>query len=204
MINANQIEAAVPGPLEIRSRRRTLFALPVLLVLAFLAHSYERLYWFWHGNHLIARDVKQGAAADFGGSRWKLINVSERQDIKRARIPPDFALVVVDIEVAVGTAKSVTRVGDITLEEHWGACKLSLVDRDGRTWTSVSLGYTPQLYPDNRRDIATCGSHSQAKLPADAIVTVRETFLVPKDVVPLVSLSLSVDGEQPWFLQFER
>lgn len=188
---------------ERKWRRRCLWALPLLLLLAVFALGYEHLYWLWHGNTVLARNVEAGETASFGGSEWRLASVTSRSDIKLERIPPGFTLVVVDFATKVGSAKNVLKVGDTTFEQLWGACKVGLMDPQGRRWQAISLGYAPELYPTGGA-IDTCGSHSQAMPPPETVVGIRETFAVPQDVARTVRPTLSLDGEQPYFLLFER
>ncbi|WP_454857331.1 hypothetical protein [Rhizobium binxianense] len=188
---------------ERKWRRRCLRALPVLLPLAAFALGYEHLYWLWHGNTILSRNVRAGETASFGGSEWRLASMASRSDIKPERIPPGFALVIVDLAARVGSARNILKVGDTTFEQLWGACKVGLLDPQGRRWQAISLGYAPELYPAGGT-IDTCGSHSQAMPPPETVVSIRETFVVPQDVVRTVRPTLSLDGEQPYFLLFER
>lgn len=50
---------------ETRWRRRSLLSLPVLLPLALVSLGYEHIYWFWHGNHLLARTIASGESASY-------------------------------------------------------------------------------------------------------------------------------------------
>lgn len=189
---------------ERRWRRRSLWSLPFLLPMAALVLGYEHLYWLWHGNIIIAREVVAGETASFGGSEWRLVDIATRTDLKPKRIPPGFTVVVVDLSAKVGTAKNILKVGDFTLEQLWGACKIGLMDPEGRRWDASYLGNTPALYPTDNKLIGNCGSHSQSMAPPETVLTVRETFLVPRNVAGTVRPTVSLDGEQPFYLLFQR
>ncbi|GGC75774.1 hypothetical protein [Chelatococcus reniformis] len=192
------------GAGERRWRRRALLTLPLLLPLAAAALGANHLYWLWHGSHIVAREVAAGETAVFGGSEWTLTGLVARPEAKPAAVPPGFTLLVADLSVKVGSAHNALKVGDTTFEQLWGACQVGVVDGQGRRWSAAKLGYTPALYPARQRDIATCGSHSLSKQPPEAVLTVREAFLVPRDVAPSVRPTLSLDGEQPYYLVFQR
>lgn len=189
---------------ERKWRRRCLFLLPVLLPAATGAMGYEHLYWFLYGNHILAHEVRRDATVDFGGSQWRLAAIGTRSDVKPERIPQGFSLVVVDLSAKVGTARNALKVGDIVFEQLWGACKIGLTDMQGRRWDAMSLGYTPALYPQGNKQIDTCGSHSQTMPPPEAVITIRETFLVPNAVADSVRPTVRLAGEEPYYLLFDR
>lgn len=189
---------------EARGRRRFVLCLPVLVPLAFLSLSYEHLYWLWRGNHIVGRTVAAGETASYGQSQWRLKDVAEQPHVKGAAIPAGFTLLVVDLSVRVGSARSVTVVGETEFEELWGACRVRMEDATGRTWEAANLGYLPDLYPPSDSSIQKCRSHSLEMPPPQSELTVRETILVPQHVARSVTPTLSVDGEQPLYLRFAR
>ncbi|CAK7260850.1 MULTISPECIES: hypothetical protein [unclassified Shinella] len=193
-----------PLSTERRSRRRALIALPFMLPLAAVAVGYERLYWAWWGNHLIERNVESGRAEPYGGSDWMLVRVARHEQPRSTSIPRGSVLLIVDLKVRVGSAKSVTRIANMTREEYWGACKVGLVDSSGRTWAASTTGHAPDIYPPSQANIATCGSHSQGNWRPEDSIIVRETFTIPADVAGSVRPTLMVDGEQPYYLSFTR
>ncbi len=165
--------------------------------------SFEHVRWLFKGNDLIARDIPAGVEAHFGGSDWRLVGVRTLEDFHSDLVPADAIAVVADLTVRVGSAKSTLKVGDTVFEQLWGACRIGLVDDDGRRWVPTYLGIVPALKEDSE-GVDTCGYHSQSMAPPEATLRIRETFVVPRDVADRVRPTLGLEGGQPFYLRFER
>ena len=77
------------APHERRWRRRSLWALLLLVPLALAEQSYEGVMRLLHNQDLLARDVAWKQAAEFGGSEWRLTDLRaefERMDLLLTRM----------------------------------------------------------------------------------------------------------------------
>ena len=68
-------------------RRRSQWALIVLVPLALFEISYSSLKELVRGNDLLARDIAAGQPARFGGSDWQFVSLKTPGEIKKNRLP---------------------------------------------------------------------------------------------------------------------
>jgi hypothetical protein len=173
---------------ERRWRRRSLFALIVLLPVAYAEMSYRSLTELLTAEDLVAREVPWGTSVSFGGSEWRLEDL--RAALGMEEVPPDATAVLADFTV---------KVGNPDLQKLWLGCRIGLVDAAGRQWSPRSV--------DGLRlpaGVMGCNSaiFSGAK-PGD-VLEVSETFLVPRDATATIRATVGLGSERPWYLRFER
>ncbi|TIT23630.1 MAG: hypothetical protein E5W86_17045, partial [Mesorhizobium sp.] len=115
------------GQGERKWRRRSLWALLLLVPLALAGQAYDSVKTLLGGEDLFPRQVAWGQSAHFGGSDWKLTDL--RGAFGMSSLPPDSVPVLADFSV---------KVGDPDLQKLWLGCKVMLIDAEGRRWSPTS------------------------------------------------------------------
>ncbi|MBN9245212.1 MAG: hypothetical protein J0I98_20745 [Mesorhizobium sp.] len=175
-------------PDERRWRRRCLWALLLLVPLALAEQSYESVVTLLNNSDRLARDVAWGQAAEFGGSEWRLANLRAASGVPG--LPPNAVPVLADFTV---------RVGDADLQGHWKVCMVMLIDAAGRRW--LPSGAVSLKQPD---DVQRCNSAMFSGAKNGDTLKISETFLVPKDATATIRPAVSLAGERPRYLRFQR
>jgi hypothetical protein len=172
---------------ERKWRRRSLWALLLLLPLTLAVEAYDSVKQLLANNDLFARRVAWGQSAHFGGSDWKLTDLRGAFGMKN--LPPDTVPVLADFAVTVG---------DPDLQNLWLGCKVMLVDADGRRWLPTSA--VTLNAPDN---VKTCNSAVFSGAKTGDVLNLRETFLVPKAATKTIRPAVGLGSERPHFLLFQ-
>jgi len=175
------------GLTEKKWRRRSLWALLVLIPLTLAVEAYDSVKALLGDNDLFERRVAWGQRAPFGGSDWKLTDLRGAFGMKN--LPPDTVPVLADFSVTVG---------DPDLQNLWLGCKVMLIDAEGRRWSPTSA--VRLNAPDN---VQTCISAMFSGAKTGDTINLRETFLVPKDVTKTIRPAVGVASERPYFLLFQ-
>ncbi|TWG94758.1 hypothetical protein L598_003400000200 [Mesorhizobium sp. J18] len=182
--------AAEIGQSERRWRRRSLWALLILLPATLALGSYTPVKWLFAAKDLFPRDVEPGSTVRFGGSDWKLEAMLTTKDTGSVKLPENAVPVFVDFSVTIG---------DPDLQKLWTGCRITLADAAGRSWLPTSL---PILrYSDDWSD---CNSATFSGAAAGATLKIREAFVVPKDAIPTIEPTLGLGSERPYYLRFLR
>lgn len=172
-------------------RRRSLWALIVLVPLALFEISYESLKELVRGNDLLARDVAAGEPAQYGGSGWQLVSLKSPEEIRKNRLPAGSAPLI---------ARLLVEVGNPDLQSLWLGCSIKLVDSRGRSWNPTSVPGMP--YP--AEGVMSCSSAIFSGAQSGARMVIEANFLVPQDVVADLRVTLGVGSERPYYLKFAR
>lgn len=184
------IDETENGHSERKWRRRSLWALAILMPAAFVVMSYRPIMLLLNTKDLIARDVKPGSATRFGGSDWRLEAMLTISDTGSAQLPDNAVPIFVDYMVTIV---------DPDLERLWTDCRIRLVDAHGRSWFPSSISIFP---PSDDR--TNCGSAIFSKASTGDTLKIRETFIVPKDAIATIQATLSLGSERPYYLRFLR
>ncbi|PSH67694.1 hypothetical protein CU102_17565 [Phyllobacterium brassicacearum] len=172
-------------------RRRSLWALFVLVPLALFEISYGSLKELIRGNDLFARDIEAGQPARFGGSAWQLVSLKTPEGIKKNRLPAGSVPLI---------ARFLVEVGNPDLQNLWLGCSIKLVDSRGRLWSQTSVPGMP--YPAD--GIMSCSSAIFSGAESGARMVIEANFLVPQDVAADLRVTLGVGSERPYYLRFAR
>ena len=172
---------------ERKWRRRSLWALLLLIPLTLAVDAYDSIKALLADNDLFARRVAWGQSVHFGGSDWKLTDL--RGAFGMANLPPDSVPVLADFSV---------KVGDPDLQKLWLGCKVMLIDAAGRRWTPTSA-----VTLKASGDVQTCTSAIFSGARSGDTLNLRETFLVPKDVTKTIRPAVGLASERPHFLLFQ-
>ncbi|TKT69693.1 hypothetical protein [Aquamicrobium sp. LC103] len=178
------------GAAEKKWRRRSLWALTILLPAAIAFSGYDQVSLLLRGNDLIARDAKVGTDVTFGGSDWRLEAMSTLNDTSSLRLPEGAVPIFVDYTV---------KVGDPDLERLWMGCRITLVDAGGRSWLPTSV----RLLPSSDEQM-TCNSAVFSGAKTGDTLKIREAFLVPEDAVATIRPTLGLGSERPYYLRYLR
>ena len=172
---------------EKKWRRRSLWALLVLIPLTLAVEAYDSVKALLADNDLFERRVAWGQSAHFGGSDWKLTDLRGAFGMKN--LPPDSVPVLADFSVTVG---------DPDLQKLWLGCKVMLIDAEGRRWSPTSI--VSLRTPDN---VQTCISAIFSGAKTGDTLNLRETFLVPKAATKSIRPAVGLGSERPHFLLFQ-
>ncbi len=176
------------APHERRWRRRSLWALLLLVPLALAEQSYEGVMRLLHNQDLLARDVAWKQAAEFGGSEWRLTDL--RAAFGMSGQPTNALPILADFTV---------RVGDADLQDRWKTCTIILADAAGRRWLPTAV--LSLKLPD---DVQPCSSAMFSGAKSGDTLKISETFLVPRDAAATIRPAVSLAAERPYYLRFER
>jgi hypothetical protein len=174
---------------ERRWRRRSLWALPVLIVLSLFWSSRDDAVRWLEGRELRPRDVAAGSQAALGGAQWSLkeFGVLDAPAGKGWLPGSRAALAAFSVEVEAPD-----------LPTRWRGCRIALHDARGRTWL-------PAVEPALRVPPAAargCVAAAHRGLAPGARIVIVEAFMVPADAAPPWSLSVSLDSDRPAYLRF--
>jgi len=172
---------------ERRWRRRSLWALLVLIPLALAVEAYDSVKQLLADKDLFERRVAWGQSTHFGGSDWKLTDLRGAFGMKN--LPPGTVPVLADFAVTVG---------DPDLQNLWLGCKIMLIDTEGRRWSPTSA--VTLNAPDN---VQTCTSAMFSGAKTGDTLNLRETFLVPKAATKSIRPAVGLGSERPHFLLFQ-
>lgn len=181
------MNAALPD--ERRWRRRSLWLLPVLLILALAWTGHESVARWLEGRELRARDVAAGEQAQLGGAQWQLQQFGVLQPPAGKGWLPGSRAVLAAFNVQVHAAD---------LPARWRGCRIALHDGNGRTWLPAA-GPALRLPPGTARGCVAAAHRGVA--PGSSVV-IMEAFMVPADAAPPWTMSVSVNGERPAYLRF--
>jgi hypothetical protein len=184
----NEPESEPKAGQERKWRRRSLWALLVLLPATLVETSWGSVEALLSQHDLIARDVAWGSKAQFGGSDWQLKDLQAALGMKK--LPENAVPVLADFTVAVR---------ETNLQDLWLDCRIMLIDAAGRRWTPTSA--VSLRAPD---DVMTCNSAIFSGAKAGDTLTIRATFLVPKDATATVRPAVGLGSERPYYLLFQR
>jgi hypothetical protein len=170
-------------------RRRSLWALVVLVPLTLFEISYDSLKELARGNDLWPKDVAASQTVQFGGSDWQFVSLKTVDGLKAGSLPAGSIPLI---------ARFLVEVGNPDLQNLWLGCAIKLVDTRGRSWLPASVPGMP--YPAD--GIKTCSSAAFSGAETGARMVIEENFLVPQDVASEVRPALGVGSERPFYLRF--
>ncbi|MGH6858877.1 MAG: hypothetical protein ACRECY_01395 [Phyllobacterium sp.] len=184
------IEADTDLGVERRWRRRSLWALLVIVPLALLAISYNDLTELARYRNIIPIEVSAGQTVRYGGSDWQfqgLRNVAE--SVKPGRLPKDTAPII---------ARFVVEIGDPDMQNLWLMCAIKLNDTAGRTWFPTAIMGLRRP----AEGIETCLSAAFSGAQTGRRMVIEERYLVPSSVADELFPTLGVMSERPHYLRF--
>ena len=181
-----------PGDAERRWRRRSLWSLLVLLPLSMAALWHGDFQDFATGRDWFATEVDSGETMRFGGVDWRLDAVEAVPErAGRMGLPPQA------VPVRVRFTATVLESG---INDSWLPCRIGLVDPAGRRW--ASLGFLG--LPSSGDAVKSCGGATQDPHQPGDVLTIEESFVVPKELAGTVEPTVSIRSERPWYLRFRR
>ncbi len=181
-----------PDLSERRWRRRSLWALVLLIPLALFVVSYSDVKEMGKSNNVVPIDVAAGQSARYGGSDWQFIELRTVTDGMKPGALPKNAVPVI--------ARFIVEIGDPDLKNLWLMCSIRLVDATGRSWSPASV---PGL-PRPAEGIETCTSTIFAGVSQGMRRVVEETYLVPANVVGELRPTIGMRSWRPYYLRFAR
>ncbi|MGO4448525.1 hypothetical protein AB4Y96_06285 [Phyllobacterium sp. TAF24] len=173
-------------------RRRSLWALILLVPLTLLVTSYDDLKEMGKSNDFLPVDVAPGQSARYGGSDWQFVEFRTVTDGKNSKSLPENSVPVI--------ARFIVEIGDPDLRNLWVMCSIRLVDASGRSWSPTSV---PGL-PPRAEGIETCVTTIFAGVSKGNRRVVEETYLVPANVVGELRPTIGMRTERPYYLRFAR
>ncbi|PRD49673.1 hypothetical protein [Phyllobacterium myrsinacearum] len=175
-----------------RWRRRSLWALVLLVPLALFVMSYSDVREMGKSGNFLPVDVAAGQSARYGGSDWQFIELrTVSEGIKPGSLPQNAVPVI---------ARFIVEIGDPDLKNLWLMCSVRLVDASGRSWSPAAV---PGL-PRPAEGIETCTSTIFAGVSQGTRRVVEETYLVPANVVGELRPTIGMRSERPYYLRFAR
>lgn len=180
-----------PSGLERIWRRRSLWALLLIVPLSLFTISYSDLDEFSRYNDLLPVDVAAGETKHYGGSDWQFTGLRKVEGLKSRLIPKDAVPLLARFQVEIGNSD---------LQNLWLMCAIKLVDHAGRSWYPVNI---PGLSSQDQ-SVATCSSTVFSGVQKGARVVIEESFLVPANVADEVLPTLGVFSERPYYLRFAK
>lgn len=186
------IHEETPDLSERRWRRRSLWALILLVPLTLLVTSYDDLKEMGKTNDFLPVDVAPGQSARYGGSDWQFVELRTVTEGKKSKSLPENSVPVI--------ARFIVEIGDPDLKNLWVMCSIRLVDAAGRSWLPTSV---PGL-PRPAEGIETCVTTIFAGVSKGNRRVVEETYLVPANVVGELRPTIGMRTERPYYLRFAR
>lgn len=177
------------GDDEKRWRRRSLYALILLIPLVIAVNAYDTIHDWWIGRDRLAKEIAVDASADFGGSQWRLSKFRMLPVPAGDEIPDGAMLVLAQFEVQVQQAD---------LPKDWRDCAISLESPDGRRWSSTDAVQLP------RSEARPCTRTMYADVKPGSTVQVREVFLAPREGAESLRVTVSLQPQQPHYLRFAQ
>lgn len=173
---------------EKRWRRRSLYALIVLIPLVIAVNAYGSIYDWWVGRDRFAREIVVDDSADFGGSIWQLSKFRMLPIPAGGEVPEGAMLVLAQFQVQVQHAD---------LSKDWRDCAISLESPDGRRWAATEAVHLP------RSEARTClQTIYMSGAKPGSTVHVREIFLAPRNEAQSLRVTVSMKPQQPHYLHF--
>ncbi|QND51646.1 hypothetical protein HB779_06845 [Phyllobacterium sp. 628] len=177
---------------ERRWRRRSLWALLLIVPAALAVRSYDDIKEMSKYNNLLPIDVAAGQSVHYGGSDWQFAELrTVTEGIKPKSLPENTVPVV---------ARFIVEIGDTDLKNLWLMCGIRLVDPSGRSWSPTSVPGMPRP----AAGIETCQSTAFSEVSRGMRRVVEETYLVPANVAATVHVELGMHSERPRYLRFAR
>ena len=175
-----------------RWRRRSLWALVLLVPLALFVMSYSDVREMGKSGNFLPVDVAAGQSARYGGSDWQFIELrTVSEGIKPGSLPQNAVPVI---------ERLIVEIGDPDLKNLWLMCSVRLVDASGRSWSPAAV---PGL-PRPAEGIETCASTIFAGVSQGTRRVVEETYLVPANVVGELRPTIGMRSERPYYVRFAR
>ncbi|MBD9524757.1 hypothetical protein IB262_33315 [Ensifer sp. ENS02] len=184
-MTVTSINASNNDKAEDRSRRRSMFALFILLSVTFFAITSDGIETLLKSSEITPRGVSFGAEASYAGGRWRL---KELRIVDAEDVPEGAAAVQTIFEVTIESSDLMTA---------WSDCGISLQDTDGRRWQPVRGDSLPIA-----AGAMTCGEAMMSGAHPGDKVAIADTFLVPKQAISSMRPSVSVFEERSDFLSF--
>lgn len=177
---------------ERRWRRRSLWALVLLVPLTLSVISYGDIKEMVKSDNYLPIDVAAGQSARYGGSNWQFIELRTVTEAIKTKSLPENSVPVI--------ARFIVEIGNPDLRNLWLMCSIRLVDASGRSWSPTSV---PGL-PRPADGIETCTSTIFAGISKGMRRVVEETYLVPANRVAELRPTIGMHGERPYYLRFAR
>ena len=178
------------GDEEKRWRRRSLYALILLIPLMIVVNAYGSIYDWWMGRDRLAQEVAVDGSAEFGGSQWQLSKFRMLPAPAGGEVPDGAMLVLAQFQVHVQQAD---------LSKDWRDCAISLESPDGRRWAATEAVQLP------RSEAQSCTrTMFSSDVKPGSTVQVREVFLAPRDVAQSLRVTVSLKPQQPHYLRFTQ
>lgn len=177
--------------LERKWRRRSLWALIVLVPLTLFEISYDSLKELVRGNDLWPKDVAASQTVPFGGSDWQLVSLKAVDGLKAGSLPAGSVPLI---------ARFLVEVGNSDLQNLWLGCSIKLFDAKGRSWLPASVPGMPYA----AEGIKNCSSAAFSGAETGTRMVIEENFLIPQDAAAEVRPTLGVGSERPYYLRFAR
>jgi hypothetical protein len=173
-----------------RTRRLSLLALPFVVAVALVVHSWETALEWWRVSDLVERRVEAGQSASYAGADWRLLRSTRVVDR-----PDGSAVVLVEFEAVIRDPDAFARL----------PCTIALADAEGRRWLPSFM--RPRELRGLQRNVAipeTCGSVSLTRPQAGTRVEIAESFVLPKESLAEAQPMVSLAAGRPYFLRFEE
>jgi len=173
------------GASERRWRKRSLWALLLLIPISLLSISYRDLNELARYRDILPVDVAAGEIKRYGGSDWQFQGLRRVEGIRPGRLPAGSAPII---------ARFVVEIGDPDL------CAIKLTDHTGRTWYPSSVPGMPSPQPG----IETCSSTAFSGAQKGERRVIEQNYLVPSDVADELVPTLGMHSERPFYLRFAK
>lgn len=174
---------------EKRWRRRSLYALMLLIPLVIAVSAYDTIDDWWTGRDRFATEIAVDGSADFGGSQWKLSKFRMVPAPAGGEIPDGAMVVLAQFDVQVQQAD---------LPEDWRDCAISLESPDGRRWSATDAALLP------RSAAQSCTRTVFSEVTPGSTVQVREVFLAPREGAESLRATVTLTAQQPHYLRFAQ
>lgn len=102
-----KLGAALPNSEQRRFRRRCLWALALVLPVAFALRGWDNALEWWHGKDLFERRIAMDGVGQLGGADWRLASLQ-----RVAERPDGAAIVLAELEAVVRDPR-----------RRWRACR---------------------------------------------------------------------------------
>jgi hypothetical protein len=157
---------------------------PTLAVALWLAAADDwRAYQRVHGKEVAV--VPAGHAAAYGGSRWRLRSLAAVAPDPARPVPPETAVLRVEIEVMAADAGAIARLS---------RCAVALTDERGRRWTEDERAAAAAAARAGANPTSCDGDHRR-KPAAGSWFVFEQRFLVPSAVADRVELVIALPAQ---------
>ena len=177
---------------ERRVRRLCLWGLLLALPVTFALTARSSLEDWWQGEELFEVGVPAGTEARFAGADWTLetVEVLPLKDSGWPRVQRQGTPMRVRFRVTVR---------DPGIDTLWRRCQVALRDGQGRRWSAGGFGG-----PRSTEGTITCSAATLEPRAPGTVLRIEQDFTVPHDVAGTVEPTVSMDGERPRYLRFQR